>query len=269
VLVGPGHCSAIDTQHERQVIVLGVWCGAGDVCQHAHTFVAHPSARPAADQVIHKCGECRPVLLVEVGDNGAVKHHDHAMLGRGVDLRRQRFEQVPCRQGGRILAGDGDRVDQSWAPLFLFRPDQCPQPSDGILIGDVERVQLDPASPADSQRCCRHRHGAGNIAAQFGAAAAGQATDWLPVIVVSVGIEAQAGACPDLEEGEWLLIRASVRVWKVAVDWVIHLCWTWTFRELWRYVSRDEFQVMTDTGNVEDSPILVDQGKGGHEQAHI
>src|SRR5215207_9482897 len=117
----------------------GVWCAAGEVCQHARTFVADPSARTAVDQVIHECGECRPVLLVEVGDNGAVKHHDDAMLGRGVDLRPQRFEQVPCYQGGRILAGNGDRIDQSLAPLFLFGPDQYPQPIHGVLIRDVER----------------------------------------------------------------------------------------------------------------------------------
>src|SRR5690625_6884547 len=62
-------------------------------------------------------------------------------------FRSERLEQVPANHPGWIPARDAQRPLQPLTALFVLGPDQRLQPRAGAVIGDIDRVQVDPGPP--------------------------------------------------------------------------------------------------------------------------
>jgi hypothetical protein len=57
-----------------------------------------------------------------------------------------------------VAAGGGDRVGQPLLAVALARPDQAVEPADIVVVGDVERVEVDPGPPRGTGRPGRGAH---------------------------------------------------------------------------------------------------------------
>ena len=78
----------------------------------------------------------------------------------------QLLEEVAGDDARRVGAGDLDRAGQPLAAVVLLGPDQGLEPGHRVGVGDVERVQVDPAAPRDLRQRGRQRGRAGHLAAQ-------------------------------------------------------------------------------------------------------
>src|SRR6202012_1979123 len=58
-------------------------------------------------------------------------------------------QQIAPVYRGRVPAGGVDRRRQPLPPSGLARPYQAFQPADVIVVGDVQRVQVEPGAPGD------------------------------------------------------------------------------------------------------------------------
>ena len=111
-------------------------------------LVRDPVAAAVGDQAGHQLLEAAPVGVLEVGDHRAVEHHDRAVLRRprppAAGSSSSRLPRVSAR---RVGPGDLDGGTQPLAPLVVLGPDQRRQPGHRVVVGDVERVQVDAAAP--------------------------------------------------------------------------------------------------------------------------
>ncbi len=148
--------------------------------------------------------EVEPPLRGHVGEHPGVGHHQrHAgrRLGR---QGGQVIGQVTRHQPRWVGGGQRNRAVQDRHPVQVLRPDQGAQPGHRVRAANVERVDVQPGSPADGRHGGRDGrpqhalHRAGDLHRRVAVAA------WLGADgeAIAVGQQVQAGAGAHFEQGD-------------------------------------------------------------------
>ena len=66
-------------------------------------------------------------------------------------------EQVTPHELRGVGTCDRDRPLEALAPFVVLGPDKGGQPAHGVLVGDVERIEVDAAAPGDRRRMIGQR----------------------------------------------------------------------------------------------------------------
>jgi hypothetical protein len=143
---------------------------------------------------------------LEVGDHRTVEHHDPSRGARLVDDTGQLGQEVAGQHGRRVGASHLDGHPEALAALVLLRPDEVGEPGHRVVVGHRERVEVDAGPPRHSGNGDPFREAAGHLAGQTRALPRGdQSRLRRPGVGVAVGVEAQSGARPNLDERQGLL----------------------------------------------------------------
>ena len=122
-----------------------------DLGERAHRLVRQPH-HAAADRLAeprHEVGEPSPLVGVEVQQHGAVEDDQRAVRGRGGRDIRHSLEEIAAHDLGRIGRRDRRGRAQPRDPAVVVgpRPDEVREPVDGVGVGGVDGVEVDPAPP--------------------------------------------------------------------------------------------------------------------------
>ena len=209
--VGPGDRAAVDPEHERGQVLRDRRPGGGHRGQHPLGLVADPVTAAAARPGPSSAGGTAP------GRPARGRRSPPSGRPRPVRPRPPARPAPGARRAGhRARAPAGPRRataiarSQALAPVVVLGPDEGGQPAHGVLVGDVERVEVDAAAPGDRRRVPGQRRVARHVAGQQRAGRRGRAhhaAGGAPGVVVAVGVEAQPGAGADLEQRERPAVR--------------------------------------------------------------
>src|SRR5882757_11429020 len=119
-------------------------------------------------------------------------------LGGEVD---EAVNEIAADDAWRVLARYRDGGRQPLVAVRFARPDQAAQPRNVLLVGDVERVEIDAGAPDDLGQCVRQWHWAVGLAVQYRSRRirSGEGDLSGVVVAVAVGQQRQPGAGADLE----------------------------------------------------------------------
>lgn len=172
--------------------------------RHSRGLVAQPNHV----RVRHHRREIIPLPLRRNITQDRRMKYDDGRPGRGLrDHGGQILAQVPACHGGRGVPRHRDHRAQPRQTVPMLRPDEVLEPGDVLLIGDVERIEVETGAPDDLRMFRRQRRRCGHFArkhrrVQPGRTGGGQRLP-APVVPVVIGEKAQTRRSADVDKREW------------------------------------------------------------------